>query len=185
MNARPWVLLGVFAALGLAYVTFFTEWLRLAPIEIASQLRFTIQPPRFGRPVKKPDPPGQPTPADRGGPRNDVERIGQPARGMIDQAPGGVANVTFSLDAWYNLTRIRVEDVPADGTPPKVLWHLTGTSLTVNSILYGRDLEGMKPVPPVSSAEPLKAGVPYRLILEAGRRRGTHNFRTMQPPPTE
>jgi hypothetical protein len=108
-----------------------------------------------------------------------VQRVGQPEKGKLDQAPGGVANVTFSLDAWYQLTKLRVEDIPTDGTAPKVVWQLVGKSLPLNSLLYGVDPEGMKPLVSGASAEHLVAGVPYRLILQAGRRRGTNNFTTV------
>ena len=184
MTPRHWVLLSVFAGLGLTYVCLFTEWLRLAPIEIASQVRVTLQPPRFGRPVKKPEPAGKPTPTtNRVAPQIDYERIGAPEKGAINQTAGGFANVTFSLDGWYELTSLRVEDVPADGTRPRVLWQSAGKSRPLNSLLYGRDPEGMKPVRPGASAEPLKAGVPYRLIVEAGRRRGINNFKTTELAP--
>src|SRR2546425_5346240 len=114
MTARRWIHFGVLVALGLSYIAFFTEWLRPAPIEIASQVRFTIQPPRFGRPVKKTDQPPQPGKGGRSGQPaqgnqparpEPFERIGLPDKGVLDQAPGGVANVTFSLDGWYNLTK--------------------------------------------------------------------------------
>ena len=80
------------------------------------------------------------------------------------------------------LTALRVEDVPADGSAPKVLWRLAGKSRPTRSLLYGRDPEGLKPVVPGATAELLKAGVPYRLFLAAGRRRGTNDFKTMPAP---
>jgi hypothetical protein len=201
MTTRNWVLVGVFSALALAYVIFFTDWLRPAPIEIASQVRFAIQPPRFGRPPKTtnqvaslgqaagitaPGATGQPTPAHKAesnGP--EVDRVGRPDNGSIDQAPNGVANVTFSLDGWYRITRVRVEDVPADGSVPNVLWQLAGKSVPMNSLLYGREPEGLKPLVNGSTPEPLKPGVPYRLILESGRRRGTNDFRTTALSPID
>src|SRR5579862_5667685 len=149
MNRRNWVLVGVFVALGVAYVVWFTDWLSPAPIEIVSQVRFSVTTPHFGRPAKKPQivvkgtnltekvvmvrPPGEeprvvesgPTPPG-GGPgetakvfrvaRQAAPPVNKPGIGKIEQAPGGVANVTFTLDAWYKLTRVRVEDVPADGS---------------------------------------------------------------------
>jgi hypothetical protein len=47
MNRRTAILLGVTAALGLAYVAFFTDWISPEPIQIASQVRPVIQQPRF------------------------------------------------------------------------------------------------------------------------------------------
>ena len=185
MNARHWTLLGSFVALLVAYVIFFTDWLRPAPIEIASQVRFAIEPPRFGRPPAKPKaktnaPPSQPQPqTNQVVVREAFDRIYQPQKGRIDPAPGGVANVTFSLDGWYRLTSLQVQDVPADGSKPQTLWQLIGESLPLNSILYGREPEGMRPILQGSTAEPLKAGVPYRLIIRSGRHRGTNDFRTV------
>jgi len=190
MNSRRCFLFGLFAALGLIYVALFTEWLRPAPIEIASQVRQSILPLRFNRPVRQPDPPGQQpskqsTPAEIAPKKpvqikgsNQVQRVKFPAWGAIEQAPGGVANVTFSLDAMYALTALRVEDVPANGAPPKVFWQLTGKSQPTRALLYGRTPEGMKPATAATNAEPLIAGAPYRLIVQAGRRRGTNYFTT-------
>jgi hypothetical protein len=113
---------------------------------------------------------------------NEAERVRLPDWGAIDQAPSGVANVTFSFDGAYTLTALRVQDVPADGSPPRVVWQLAGKSLRTSSLLYGRDPQGMKPVLPGTKAEALTAGVPYRLIIEAGRRRGTNNFTTTPSP---
>ena len=107
-----------------------------------------------------------------------LNAIGRPEKGAIDQAPGGVANVTFSLDDTYILTSIRVEDVPSDGTKPNVLWQLKGKSRPARSLLYGRVPEGMTNVVPGAVAEPLKAVVLYRLFLQAGRRRGIKDFTT-------
>jgi hypothetical protein len=183
-KTRLWVLSGVLGGLGLVYAFFFTEWLRPAPIEIASQVRFAVQPPRFGRPVNKASP-GQRAQTNRVAPRADVELISRPDKGTIDQAPGGSANVTFSLDGWYSLTRVRVEDVPADGSAPQIAWQLAGKSHPLNSLLYGRVPDGMAPVPQGASAQSLNPGVPYRLILEAGRRRGTNHFRTIELHPAE
>ena len=239
MTTRNWVQVGVLAALALIYVIFFTEWLRPAPILIASQVRFATQPQRFGRPARKAAPSraaftqnvdqvvwmgttggvvrfngtnqfvqktfqmggtGQvmrlrtnalavrakeQAKPPRVKPGEEYERVGLPEKGGIDQAPGGVANVTFSLDDWYQLTRLRVEDVPADGTAPNVVWQLVGKSLPLDSLLYNRVPTGMKPLVEGANAEPLKPGVPYRLIVEAGRRRGTNYFQTVELHPAD
>jgi hypothetical protein len=240
MRARNWVLISLFVILGIIYVVFFTEWLNPAPIEIASQVRFSAQPPRFGRPQRKPAPTPQPGQAFRvvrkgstnGSPETEVVEVtdpgqqprriptappaklilpagasnmvvndmrnAQPAKSQkpsptdqyqrvgsaeiktLGQDPNGVANVTFSLDGWYQLTHIRVEDVPADGSAPKVMWQCVGKSLPLESLLYKLVPEGMHVIPAGADAEPLLPGVPYRLIVEAGRRRGTNNFATVE-----
>ena len=189
MNKRTLMLAGVLAVLGLLYMVLFTEWIRPVPIQIASQIRTSVQRPRFNRPVTqriltnlataKGDMIVRTNLVVR---TNEAQRVRLPDWGEIDQAPGGVANVTFSLDGAYTLTALRVQDVPADGSPPRVVWQLAGKSIPTSSLLYGRDPQGMKPVMPGSKAEALMAGVPYRLIIEAGRRRGTNSFTTTPSP---
>jgi len=189
MNKRSLMLAGGLAVLGLLYIVLFTEWIRPEPIQIASQVRTSVQRPRFGRPVT------QSTLTNLSTAKGDVivrtnlvvrtneaQRVRLPDWGAIDQSPGGAANVTFSLDGAYTLTALRVQDVPADGSPPKVVWQLAGKSLPTSSLLYGRDPQGMKPVTPGKKAEALTPGVPYRLIIEAGRRHGTNSFTTTPAP---
>ena len=189
MNKRTLMLAGVLAVLGLLYIVLFTEWIKPEPIQIASQVRTSVQRPRFGRPVTQRILTNLPTAKGDMLVRtnlivrtNEAERVRLPDWGAIDQAPGGVANVTFSFDGAYTLTALRVQDVPADGSPPRVVWQLAGKSLRTSSLLYGRDPQGMKPVLPGTKAEALTAGVPYRLIVEAGRRRGTNSFTTIPSP---
>ena len=189
MNKRSLMLAGVLAVLGLLYIVLFTEWIKPQPIQIASQVRTSVQKPRFGRPVTQRILTNLPTAKGDMLVRtnlivrtNEAERVRLPDWGAIDQAPGGVANVTFSFDGAYTLTALRVQDVPADGSPPRVVWQLAGKSLRTSSLLYGRDPQGMKPVLPGTKAEALTAGVPYRLIIEAGRRRGTNSFTTIPSP---
>lgn len=185
MKSRPLILAGVFVVLGLAYVTMFTDWLSPQPIQISSQVRSSILQPRFGRgPIKV-----SRTNRETGrvevtihtnavGPVEKGRRARLPEWGEIGDAPGGVANVTFTLDGPYQLTALRVQDVPADGSAPKTLWELVGNSVPTSSLLYGRVPRGMKPSKPEAVAVPLDAGAPYRLIVEAGRRRGTNSFTT-------
>ena len=191
MNKRALILGGMLMGLGLLYVLMFTEWIKPEPIQIASQVRASILQPRFGRPVTQRGVTNLTTAIKDLLKRTNVVavtnltvRTNQPQRvqisdwGQIEQAPGGAANVTFSLDGYYTLTDLRVQDVPADGSQPKTLWQLSGKSLPLSSLLYGRDPQGMKPANAQAKAESLSPGVPYRLIVEAGRRRGTNNFRT-------
>lgn len=180
-------LLGAFLLLGLAYAAFFTEWLRPEPIQIASQVRASILKPNFGRNPKavritNTAPSGATIVTVK---TNELDaatqarRVRLPNWGEIDQGPGGAANVTFSLDDAYVLTALRVEDVPSDGSQPSILWQLAGRSTPTRSLLYGRAPAGMQNVGPGAAPQPLTPGAPYRLILEAGRRRGTHAFRTL------
>jgi len=208
MKTRSGILAGLLLLLIAVYVVGFTDWLRPAPIGIVSQVRFSVIAPRFGRPAKQPfagsnivekqikpgpqpDTKGSRTQTGSGPPPPPVasarNKSSQPAPHPIEnleQAPGGVANVSFALDGWYQLTRVWVEDVPSDGSKSHVAWSLVGKSIPVNWLIYGHQPEGMRPILPGSPAENLQAGVPYRLILQAGRRRGTNDFRTidLNPP---
>ena len=175
MNPRRWTLVGVFGFLLCVYAWFFTEWFSPAPIDVASQVRFAIQPPHFGRSSKKPAPAGAPGQTNQSTPSDRAERA---PKEVIDPAPGGAANVTFSLDQRYRLTRIRVEDIPADGSTPKVMWEVAGKSDPTHGFLYGRPPEGMQPTGVSTNAELLTPGAPYRLLIEAGRRKGTNAFTT-------
>lgn len=185
MNTRFFGLAGLFAALGLCYVLFFTDWLNPEPIQIASQVRTSILQPHFGRGVLK----TVRTNAETGevvtvlhtnaaSANEKARRARLPEWGEIGEAPGNVANVTFTLDAPYELTRLMVQDVPTDGSLPRVLWDLVGRSVPTSSLLYGRMPKGMKPATPESELVPLTPGVPYRLVVEAGRRKGVHAFTT-------
>jgi hypothetical protein len=179
MSARGWSLLGFFALLLIGYALFFTEWVRPVPIEVASQVRFTLERPRFGRPAKPPTAGGQAGQGNRVVKVDATQSAALPDKEAVDPTPPGVGHVTFSLDAWYRLTRIRVEDIPADGSEPKVLWNVKGKSQPVNSLLYGIVPPGLSPILAELTAEPLQPGVPYRIVLEAGRRRGTNSFMTV------
>lgn len=184
-KARLGLLAGVFGLLGVVYVVAFTDWLRPEPILISSQIRASILQPRFGRgPIKVTrinKETGKPETIIHTNPVGTVEkgrRARLPEWGEIGDAAGGVANVTFTLDAPYQLTALRVEDVPADGSSPKVLWELVGQSVPTSSLLYGRVPRGMRPSKPGGTAVPLDAGAPYKLFVEAGRRKGTNHFTT-------
>lgn len=191
MRARRTVLLSTIVVLGVVYALVFTEWLRPVPIEISSQVRASILQPNFGRGprvirITNTAPDGTPIVQVRTNamdPTTQARRVRLPDWGEIDQGPGGAANVTFGLDDAYALTSLRVEDVPADGSQPKILWELTGRSAPTRSLLYGRVPPGMKPTHPETGAQPLTPGAPYRLVIRAGRRQGTHSFRTAPAQP--
>src|SRR6266478_6545089 len=107
MNKRSLMMAGVLAVLGLLYIVLFTEWIRPEPIQVASQVRTSVQRPRFGRPVTQRNMTNLST--AKGDimivrtnltvrTTNEAQRVRLPDWGEIDQPPGGAANVTFSLD---------------------------------------------------------------------------------------
>jgi hypothetical protein len=165
-NRRTWTLLALTLFLGGAYVFAFTDWLDPQPIEIASQIRPVIQPPRFGRrgPKATPESPDKPTEAS-------------PA--------SSVARVTFSLDGRYRLSSLRVFVLNAQGEPAKKIWDLTGKSRELNSLMYGMNPAGLSPTEGSEAAAPLEAGLTYQLEIHAGRRTGSHRFKTAAVAPAE
>lgn len=191
-NKKLWMLGGLLAVLGLMYVFFFTDWLAPVPMEIASQVRPVIQQPRFGRRVNTAKPG---TPNAKGD--MVVRRDGGPAeaaatevrvettRQEIPEPANGVAHVTFSLDGRYSLTSIRVFAINPDGERGKMVWDVTGSSRSLNSLIYGMVPAGMTAAGD-GTAQPLEAGMKYRLEAAAGRRKGTNVFQTItRPAPTE
>ena len=164
-NPRTWKLTALALLLSGAYVVAFTDWLAPQPIEIASQIRPVIQPPRFGRRGPKP-----PT---------------QAAEKPPEAEPTGVARVTLSLDGRYRLTSIRVFALNAQGEPTKKVWDLTGKSRELNSLMYGMNPAGMTPAEGTGPAEPLEPNVSYLLEIRAGRRTGSHRFKTAALAPPE
>jgi len=193
MNQRTWTLLGVTAALGLAYVLFYTDWVSPEPIQIASQVRPVIQQPRFGRRARAARPDAVTGVPDTGGNPRTEERPNRPpggsapmrGEGAIAEPANGVAHVTFSLDDRYSITSLKVVEVKADGTEGKVAWNLKGKSRPLNGLIYGMNPSGLTPASPDGTAVPLEAGIQYRLEVSSGRRRGSNVFQTVQrPPPT-
>ena len=164
-NPRTWKLTALALLLSGAYVVAFTDWLAPQPIEIASQIRPVIQPPRFGR--RGPKPPEQ------------------AAEKPPEVEPTGVARVTLSLDGRYRLTSIRVFALNSQGEPAKKVWDLTGKSRELNSLMYGMNPAGMNPAEGTGPAEPLEANVSYLLEIRAGRRTGSHRFKTAAVAPPE
>jgi hypothetical protein len=204
MNRRTWTLLGLTAALALAYVFMYTDWVSPEPIQIASQVRPVIQQPRFGRRPRPNRPPGgTPGRPDAngnvvvrrdGGPPPDVQGMPPLQGGTPDGADGkaaepanGVAYVTFSLDDRYALTALKVVEVRADGAPGRIMWNLQGKSHPLNGLIYGMKAPpGMVPVSDEGAAAPLEAGIQYRIEVASGRRKGTNVFQTVvRPPPVE
>lgn len=164
-NRRSLTLAALALLLAAAYIFAFTDWLAPQPIEIASQIRPVIQPPRFGRRGAKVSSPAPEKP--------------------VETEDGGVARVTFSLDGRYRLTSVRVFALNTQGEPAKKVWDLTGKSRELNSLMYGMNPAGMSPSDGAEAAAPLQAGLGYLLEIRAGRRTGTHRFKTAALAPAE
>ncbi len=58
------------------------------------------------------------------------------------------------------------------------LWHQVSKhgSQPANSLAYAEPVDGMMPASPGAEAEPLHPGTEYRLVVEARRWKGEHDF---------
>lgn len=118
-------------------------------------------------------------------------RIEESVRPTVLPAPPGstekprVVYVTsIAFDREYELTAVkvyRIEDLEDKSKPP--LWHLVGKpkSSPTRSLVYGGTPQGMSAFQAGSSPAPLEANVPYRIIAEAGRLKGEHDFTISAP----
>ena len=87
---------------------------------------------------------------------------------------------TFTLGDEYRLTTVklvRVDELKAKGYAHP-LWELVSDSKSYPTrvFLYGRGIPGMHPKVAEEDPEPLVTNVTYRLMVTAGRLKGTHDF---------
>jgi hypothetical protein len=104
----------------------------------------------------------------------------------IPRPPGAppVSPVSFAFDGKYRLTSVKVvaaEDY-ATNKYANPLWYLISDSNSVptKAIVYGFPIKGMKPATPRARPEPLQPGVPYIMMVEAGKVRAQTNFHTLE-----
>ncbi|HTI71199.1 MAG TPA: hypothetical protein VMF06_14615 [Candidatus Limnocylindria bacterium] len=180
MNRKSWLLLSALGALAIFYAIFFTDWFDPTPIQISYQVRPTIAPPRFRRPMKPLNPANQ-----AGATNHQPQPLPKPEAPLVDPAPGGVAYVTFSLDDFYQVDFLRVWEITSTNSEPRMIWSLKGkSSRPLNSLLYGRVPDGL--VPQIApDAETLKPNTSYKLEIRAGRHHGDVLFNTAAIPTPE
>jgi hypothetical protein len=89
--------------------------------------------------------------------------------------------ISFALDGKYELTSVKVVELAAYSTNKQTvpIWHLVAGSNSVpcKGFMYGARIPGMKPASPQSRPKPLRPGVTYRLLVQAGRAKGEIDFR--------
>src|SRR5205807_2428480 len=104
----------------------------------------------------------------------------------IPQGPGApaVSPVSFAFDGKYRLTSIKVvsADDYATNKYANPLWHLISdsNSIPTKAIVYGLPIKGMKPAVPRARPEPLLPGMPYIMMIEAGKIKSQTNFHTLE-----
>jgi hypothetical protein len=89
--------------------------------------------------------------------------------------------IIFKLGRPYKLTELKVVDLGEWQTNEncRPLWHLiadTNSAPIERPFYYGQRLRGLKPEVPGARAQPLQAGVTYRLFVTDGKAKGQHDF---------
>ena len=149
MSGKHFALIAILVGLAAVYAWKFTDWFGPKVIGVEHSTRVA---PRLGV---------------------SGSRTGNPA---VSQDNG----ITFALDRNCRLTSVRVV-VSRDADTnryPHALWHLVSKkgSKVTDGFAYGFPIEGM--VPAVSNSVParLQPGTTYRLLVEAGKLKGTNDF---------
>ncbi|HWH68277.1 MAG TPA: hypothetical protein VNT26_02790 [Candidatus Sulfotelmatobacter sp.] len=96
------------------------------------------------------------------------------------QANAAVNPVLFGLEHNLKLTAVKVIPVCDIETNkyPHPIWHLVSdsNSVPIKSFFYGQPIAGMRPAVKGTTPEALQPDVNYRLLLEAGPRKSSHDF---------
>ncbi|HTY87122.1 MAG TPA: hypothetical protein VMB80_06625 [Candidatus Acidoferrum sp.] len=148
MSKKQWLLFGTLVVLAGVYVRYFTQWFRSPPLLIHHTSRVTNPNPRF--------------------------------RARAAAANAGIEPVTFGFDEPLRLTEIKVVRLAEWQTNSQAgpLWHLVSdsNSVPILDFRYGQGIRGLRPAVPDDQAQPLQPNVPYRLFVQAGSRKGWHDF---------
>jgi hypothetical protein len=154
MNKKNLFLVGLVLLLAGLYAVYFTDWFQTRTILISATANRSAS-TRLG--------------AGRAG----AGRVA--ARLSVSTSP-----IAFALNDYYELTDIKVYSLTELETNKLALplWHLVGdpSSDSINSFVYGQNLEGMAPPVNGLQPEPLQPGVMYRIFLTDGKIKGQHDF---------
>jgi hypothetical protein len=99
---------------------------------------------------------------------------------MRNPQAGALPGLIFGINRQLKFTDIKVISVASLQTNQNSLpfWHLVSDSNSVpmKSFFYGQFIRGLKPAVPGSRPQPLETNVTYRLMVEAGKIKGQHEF---------
>jgi len=88
--------------------------------------------------------------------------------------------IFFAFNRPLVLTSLKIIPVSVSDSNkyPHPIWHLVSDSKTVPiaDFTYGEPIEGMRPAVRGATPDPLKPGMKYRLVIEAGKIKVEHDF---------
>jgi hypothetical protein len=115
-------------------------------------------------------------------------RVGVPPRGAmgrIEKVDDKMNVMTFAFNGKFDLTEVKVVALAEIQTNKYAhpLWHVVteSNSVPMKAIVYGMRIRGMQPKVKGAEADPLDANVAYRLIVDAGKVHGEHDFTPISP----
>lgn len=99
----------------------------------------------------------------------------------MDTAPDADSmSLNFGMDRAYQLTSVKVVPLNELETNKYAhpVWELTtdSNSAPIQTFSYGHHIHGMRPAVKGATADPLAPNIPYRLLVEAGGKKGHHDF---------
>ena len=107
-----------------------------------------------------------------------ISHRSRPAR--PGEGRSAVEPLFFAFDRTLKLTALKVIPVREIETNryPQPIWHLVSdsNSVPIGDITYGVEIPGMRPAVKGATCDPLKPGVSYRLLIEAGNLKAGHDF---------
>ena len=114
-----------------------------------------------------------------------IQHRSRPARAGVSRRNRPPASpetdpVFFAFDRKLKLTSLKVIPVSEIETNkyPHPIWELVSDSNSVPLAerSYARPIRGMRPAVKGATPDPLEPGVPYRLIIKAGKRKAQRDF---------
>ncbi len=148
MSRKEFFLIAAFVILLAVFAFGFTDWFKNVPIRVQHSVRPYVSARR---------PPGD--------------------------AAGGAPlaySISFALGNEYELTSVKVVAAEefATNQNASALWHLVGDakSKPTSGFAYGQRVPGMKPFITGAQAQTLLPGITYHISVQAGRRKGEHDF---------
>jgi hypothetical protein len=150
MSKKEYFLVAFVVVLFGIYVHYFTDWFTSKPIRIEHSIRPNVF-------------------------------LSSNRRGEAASSSQTAFVVSFVLDREYKLSSLKVVAVSEVATNPvaRPLWQLIADAkpTPTRAIAYGERVAGMKPAAAGALPEPLQPNVDYRLLVEAGRRKGQCDFK--------